>query len=84
MRARGQATEDGFYYLEAGVELPSTSVDEFAEEVEALLTVALRARLVDKVRARARHAPVHATPYRDAVPRRRTAAALPRRPTVTP
>ena len=44
-----QATEDGFYYLEAGVALPENSIHEFSEDIEALLVVVLRTRLVEKL-----------------------------------
>ena len=44
-----QATEDGFYFLEAGVALPTQSIEKFSEEIETLLAVVLRTHLVEKL-----------------------------------
>ena len=44
-----QATEDGFYFLEAGVALPTHSIEKFSEEIETLLAVVLRTHLVEKL-----------------------------------
>ena len=43
------ATEDGFYFLEAGVALPENSIHEFSRDVEALLVVTLESGLVLKL-----------------------------------
>ena len=51
-RARtSQATEDGFYFLEAGVSLPENCIHEFSRDVEALLVVTLESGLVAKLTA---------------------------------